>query len=63
MDGSGTRMVRLVVDGEVTEYGLADISSLGVETIELVKGREARERWGEAAEFGVVRITTRREPR
>jgi TonB-dependent SusC/RagA subfamily outer membrane receptor len=47
------------VDGVITDQGLADIGSLDVESIEVVKGGAAKELYGERAAGGVVKVTTK----
>lgn len=55
----------VIVDGVITDHGLAEIASLDVKSIEVVKGAAAKRLYGEQsrAANGVVLITTKRVPR
>lgn len=56
---ASTEAPLVVVDGVITENRLADISSLDIESIELVKGAQAAEIYGSRGQNGVVVITTK----
>jgi TonB-linked SusC/RagA family outer membrane protein len=57
---TGTQSPLIIVDGVITDNTLADISSLDVEAIEVVKGAAAASLYGSRAQNGVVQIRTRR---
>ena len=50
----------IIVDGTITRYGLADISSQDIDHIEVVKGAAASSLYGSDAAEGVIQIFTRR---
>lgn len=63
IDNTGRNEGPLVlVDGVVasTGGGLADINSLDIESIEVVKGAAAASLYGARAQYGVINITTKR---
>jgi len=47
----------IIIDGVITDNTLADIGSLDVESIEIVKGEQAKALYGERAVGGVILIT------
>lgn len=49
-----------IVDGVILGSGLADLNSMDIESIEVVKGAAAASLYGSRAANGVVQITTRR---
>ena len=57
---TGSQDPLIIVDGVITDNTLADISSLDVENIEIVKGAAGASLYGSRASNGVVQITTRR---
>lgn len=57
---TGTQNPLIIVDGVITDNTLADISSLDVESIEVVKGAAGASLYGSRAQNGVVQIRTRR---
>ncbi|HSM02986.1 MAG TPA: SusC/RagA family TonB-linked outer membrane protein [Longimicrobiales bacterium] len=57
---TGTQNPLIIVDGVITDNTLADISSLDVESVELVKGAAAASLYGSRAQNGVVQIRTKR---
>jgi len=51
----------VLVDGKVVPYtSLDDFRTLAIERVEVVKGRTAQQRYGEAARLGAILITTRK---
>lgn len=50
----------LIIDGKVSAYKDLDLRGVDVESIEVLKGELARERYGEAGRHGVIVITTKR---
>lgn len=57
---TGTQSPLIIVDGVVRETTLADLSSLDIESIEVVKGAAAASLYGSRAQNGVIQIVTRR---
>lgn len=57
---TGTQSPLLIIDGVITEGTLADISSLDIESIEIVKGAAGASLYGSRAQNGVVQIRTKR---
>ncbi len=57
---TGSQNPLIIVDGVITDNTLADISSLDVESVEIVKGAAAASLYGSRAQNGVVQIRTRR---
>jgi TonB-linked SusC/RagA family outer membrane protein len=57
---TGTQDPLFIVDGIITDNTLADIGSLDVESIEIVKGAAAASLYGSRAQNGVVQISTKR---
>jgi TonB-linked SusC/RagA family outer membrane protein len=57
---TGTQDPLIIVDGVITDNTLADIASLDVESIELVKGAAGASLYGSRAQNGVVQIRTKR---
>jgi len=57
---TGSQDPLIIVDGVITDNTLADISSLDVESVEIVKGAAASSLYGSRAQNGVVQITTKR---
>lgn len=57
---TGTQSPLIIVDGVITDNTLADIASLDVESIEIVKGAAGASLYGSRAQNGVVQIRTRR---
>ena len=53
----------IIVDGTITQHGLADINSEDIERVEVVKGAAASSLYGSNAANGVVQIFTRRGER
>jgi TonB-linked SusC/RagA family outer membrane protein len=61
IDASGRSQEPLyVVDGVILGSGMVDLSSLDVESVEIVKGAAAASLYGSRAASGVVQIRTRR---
>lgn len=56
--GSGSLMY--IVDGVILGEGTADIETLDIESIEVIKGAAAASLYGSRAAAGVIQITTRR---
>src|SRR5205823_2659499 len=50
----------IIVDGTITQHGLADINSQDIDRVELVKGAAASSLYGSNAANGVIQIFTRR---
>ncbi len=57
---TGSQQPLIIIDGVITDNTLADISSLDVESIEVVKGAAASSLYGSRAQNGVVQIRTKR---
>ena len=57
---SGRQDPLYIVDGVITRFGLADVSSEDIERIEVIKGAAASSLYGSDAANGVVQIFTRR---
>ena len=57
---TGSQTPLIIVDGVITDNTLADIGSLDVESIEVVKGAAAASLYGSRAQNGVVQIRTKR---
>lgn len=57
---TGSQSPLIIVDGVITDNTLADIGSLDVESIEIVKGAAAASLYGSRASNGVVQIRTKR---
>jgi TonB-linked SusC/RagA family outer membrane protein len=57
---TGSQTPLIIVDGVITDNTLADIGSLDVESIEIVKGAAAASLYGSRASNGVVQIRTKR---
>ena len=57
---TGSQSPLIIIDGVITDNTLADISSLDVESIEIVKGAAAASLYGSRAQNGVVQISTKR---
>ncbi|MCK5653482.1 MAG: TonB-dependent receptor plug domain-containing protein, partial [Gemmatimonadetes bacterium] len=57
---TGTQDPLIIIDGVITDNTLADIGSLDVESIEIVKGAAASSLYGSRAQNGVVQIRTKR---
>jgi TonB-linked SusC/RagA family outer membrane protein len=57
---TGSQSPLIIIDGVITDNTLADISSLDVESIEMVKGAAGASLYGSRAQNGVVQIRTRR---
>jgi TonB-dependent SusC/RagA subfamily outer membrane receptor len=58
--GVGTQNPLVIVDGVISQNGLADINGNDIETIEVLKGAASANTYGSAAAAGVVAITTKR---
>jgi TonB-linked SusC/RagA family outer membrane protein len=50
----------IIVDGTITRFGLADINSLDIDHVEIVKGAAASSLYGSDAANGVIQIFTKR---
>lgn len=57
---SGNQNPMIIVDGTITRYSLADISSEDIERVEVVKGAAASALYGSNAANGVIQIFTKR---
>lgn len=57
---TGSQDPLIIVDGTITRYSLADISSEDIERVEVIKGAAASSLYGSNAANGVVQIFTRR---
>lgn len=57
---TGSQSPLIIIDGVITDNTLADIASLDVESIELVKGAAGASLYGSRAQNGVVQIRTKR---
>ncbi len=57
---TGAQGPLIIVDGVITDNTLADVNSLDVESIEIVKGAAAASLYGSRAQNGVVQIQTKR---
>jgi TonB-linked SusC/RagA family outer membrane protein len=55
----GTQEPLIVVDGVITNGGIADLNPQDIESMELVKGAAAAALYGSRAQAGVLQITTR----
>ena len=56
---TGSQAPLLVIDGVITNGGIADIDPADVESMEVVKGAAAAALYGSRASAGVIQITTR----
>ncbi|MDH5589657.1 MAG: SusC/RagA family TonB-linked outer membrane protein, partial [Gemmatimonadota bacterium] len=56
---TGSQTPLLVIDGVITNGGIADIDPADVESMEIVKGAAAAALFGSRASAGVIQITTR----
>ena len=50
----------LIIDGAISQFGLADVSSEDIERIEVIKGAAASSLYGSNAANGVVQVFTKR---
>jgi TonB-linked SusC/RagA family outer membrane protein len=50
----------IIVDGTITRFGLADINSLDIDHVEIVKGAAASSLYGSDAANGVIQVFTKR---
>lgn len=57
---TGGQQPLIIIDGVITNQTLADIESLDVESIEVVKGAAAASMYGSRAQAGVIQIQTKR---
>ena len=57
---TGSQDPLVIIDGVITDNTLADIASLDVESIEIVKGAAGASLYGSRAQNGVIQIRTRR---
>jgi len=57
---TGSQDPLIIIDGVITDNSLADIGSLDVESIEIVKGAAAASLYGSRAQNGVIQIRTKR---
>jgi len=57
---TGSQTPLIIVDGVITDNTLADIGSLDVESVEIVKGAAAASLYGSRAQNGVIQIRTKR---
>ena len=58
--GVGGQEPLVIIDGVVSQNGLADINGNDIESIEVLKGAASASTYGSAAASGVVNITTKR---
>ncbi|MBI4539710.1 MAG: SusC/RagA family TonB-linked outer membrane protein [Gemmatimonadetes bacterium] len=56
---TGSQSPLIVIDGVITNGGIADIDPADVESIEVVKGASAAALYGSRAQAGVIQVTTR----
>jgi TonB-linked SusC/RagA family outer membrane protein len=57
---TGSQNPLIIVDGTITNYSLADISSEDIERVEVVKGAAASSLYGSSGANGVIQIFTKR---
>lgn len=57
---TGSQDPLIIIDGVITDNTLADIGSLDVESIEIIKGAAGASLYGSRAQNGVVQIRTKR---
>lgn len=55
----GRQAPLIVIDGVITQGGIADLNTLDIESIEIVKGAAAAALYGSRAQAGVLQITTK----
>lgn len=58
--GVGTQSPLVIVDGVISQNGLADLNGNDIESIEVLKGASSANTYGSAAASGVIAITTKR---
>jgi TonB-linked SusC/RagA family outer membrane protein len=58
--GVGTQSPLVLIDGVISQNGLADINGNDIETIEVLKGAASSNTYGSSAAAGVVSVTTKR---
>jgi TonB-linked SusC/RagA family outer membrane protein len=58
--GVGTQNPLVIVDGVISQNGLADLNGNDIESIEVLKGASSANTYGSAAAAGVINITTKR---
>jgi TonB-linked SusC/RagA family outer membrane protein len=58
--GVGTQNPLVIVDGVISQNGLADLNGNDIESIEVLKGASSANTYGSAAAAGVIAITTKR---
>jgi TonB-linked SusC/RagA family outer membrane protein len=58
--GVGTQEPLVLIDGVISQNGLADINGNDIETIEVLKGAASANTYGSAAAAGVIAVTTKR---
>jgi TonB-linked SusC/RagA family outer membrane protein len=58
--GVGGQEPLVIIDGVISQNGLADIDGNDIETIEVLKGAASASTYGSAAASGVISVTTKR---
>jgi TonB-linked SusC/RagA family outer membrane protein len=58
--GVGAQEPLVIIDGVISQNGLADINGNDIETIEVLKGAASANTYGSAAASGVIAVTTKR---
>lgn len=58
--GVGTQSPMVIIDGVISQNGLADINGNDIESIEVLKGAASANTYGSSAAAGVVAVTTKR---
>jgi TonB-linked SusC/RagA family outer membrane protein len=58
--GVGGQEPLVIIDGVISQNGLADIDGNDIETIEVLKGAASSSTYGSAAASGVIAVTTKR---
>lgn len=56
---TGSQAPLIVIDGVITNGGIADLNTLDIESMEVVKGAAAAALYGSRAQAGVLQITTK----